>query len=347
MVPVGPLFNRFKRVVRDLALERNKQVELRISGEKTELDKRMIDELGDPLIHLVRNAIDHGLESTDERLAKGKEPVGSIELEAAHSGNNVYIYVRDDGGGIEVRKIKAKLIQNGVLTEMAANELSDEQALEYIWHPGFSTADRITDVSGRGVGMDVVQDRVQQLNGGLSVDSTPGSGTQFTIRLPLTLAIINCLLIRLRSVVFSMPIDHVREIVSVPTADVIRVRNQRTIDVRNEIIPLMSIDEIFDWNNPEVEKLADASHDEDSPPNHADVVILQSGGRAIGLPVDELLGSQDMVIKSLADNFVDISGLSGASILGDGSVCLMLDVGAIFRMISGTALRSDAQGTGF
>ncbi|MEM1069123.1 MAG: chemotaxis protein CheW [Planctomycetota bacterium] len=343
MVPVGPLFNRFKRVVRDLSLERDKQVELAIHGEKTELDKRMIDELGDPLMHLIRNAIDHGLEPTDDRIEHGKSATGVISLEAAHSGNNVYIYVRDDGRGIDVEKIKAKLVRKGLATIGSVAELSDEQALEYIWHPGFSTADQITEVSGRGVGMDVVQDRVRDLNGSLTVDSTPGRGTQFTIRLPLTLAIINCLLVRLKNVIFSMPIDHVREIVSVRCDEVVKVRGQRTIDVRDELIPLMSIDDIFDWNTTDIDVAATGDATTDTPSSVTDVVILQATGKTLGLRVDELLGSQDMVIKSLTDNFVDIAGLSGASILGDGSVCLMLDVGTIFRLIGGPSLRSDAQ----
>ncbi len=197
MVSVGPLFNRFKRVTRDLSKERGKHVNLVVRGEKTELDKRMIDELGDPLVHLVRNSIDHGLEPPDVRIAHGKPELGTIELEATHSGNNVYIHVRDDGAGIDIGKIKAKLISNRILSEFAAGELSDEQALDYIWHAGFSTANEITDVSGRGVGMDVVQNRIRQLNGSIEIESVPNQGTHFTIRLPLTLAIINCLLVKL------------------------------------------------------------------------------------------------------------------------------------------------------
>ncbi len=332
MVPVGPLFNRFKRVTRDLSKAHGKQVNLMIRGEKTELDKRMIDELGDPLVHLVRNSIDHGLESSDVRLASGKPEVGNIFLEASHSGNDIYIHVGDDGAGIDLGKIKAQLITNRVLTESAADELSDQQTLDYIWHPGFSTAREITDISGRGVGMDVVRNRIRQLNGSIEIESIPRQGTHFTIRLPLTLAIINCLLVRLRGVVFSMPIDEVREIVSVKQQDVVDVQGKQTFDVRDEFIPLVRIDDVFHWHDIDYGHSGPQSEDANFGSQSFEVVILQAGGKRMGLAVDELLGSQDMVIKSLSDNFIGIRGLSGASILGDGSVCLMLDVGTVFQM---------------
>jgi two-component system chemotaxis sensor kinase CheA len=299
MVPVAPLFNRFKRVVRDLSTARGKKVNLRIRGEKTELDKRMIDELGDPLVHLVRNSIDHGLESPDVRLARGKPEAGTILLEASHSGNSVFIHVRDDGGGIDVARIKDRLVAREILTAVEVERLSDAEAVDYIWHPGFSTAQEVTNVSGRGVGMDAVKARIADLNGTIDVDSAPQEGTTFTIRLPLTLAIINSLLIRIRDVIFSMPIEDVREIVS--------------------------------------QEAADASSNGDAI--HA--VILQTGDRVMGLRVDELLGSQDIVIKSLSENFIQIRGLSGASILGDGTVCLMLDVGRIIDMVFAPSGRPD------
>ena len=332
MVSVGPLFNRFKRVTRDLSKERGKQVNLTIRGEKTELDKRMIDELGDPLVHLIRNSIDHGLEPPDVRVANGKPELGTIVLEASHSGNDVYIHVRDDGSGVNLDKIKAKLISNGVLSESEARGLSDEQTLNYVWHPGFSTAKEITDVSGRGVGMDVVQDRIQKLNGSIEIETEAGQGTHFTIRLPLTLAIINCLLVRWRGVVFTMPIDAVREIVSLNQQDIINVKGKQAFDVRDEFIPLVKLDGIFHWHEVEYGHHGVAKNGSDLGGATSEVVILQAGGKTIGVPVDELLGSQDMVIKSLSDNFIAIRGLSGASILGDGSVCLMLDVGTVFQM---------------
>ncbi len=332
MVPVGPLFNRFKRVVRDLSKERGKQVNLVIRGEKTELDKRMVDELGDPLVHLIRNSIDHAMETVDERIRLGKSDTGNISLDASHSGNVVKIQVRDDGSGIDLEKIKSKLSENQLLSAEAIADLSDQQALEYIWHPGFSTAQQVTDVSGRGVGMDVVKTRIQQLSGTIQIESSRGQGTTFTIRLPLTLAIINCLLVRLHDVIFCMPIEDVREIVSIANRDVITVLDRRSIDVRGEFIPLFGIDDVFHWhdvdygyNNAANRKAGDATET-------FEVVVLQSKGKTIGLRTDEFLGNQDMVVKSLSDNFINIRGLSGASILGDGGVCLMLDVGKFIEM---------------
>lgn len=333
MVPVGPLFNRFKRVVRDLASERDKQVNLAIRGEKTELDKRMIDELNDPLVHLVRNSIDHGLEATDVRRQRGKPEVGTIRLEASHRGNSVYVVVRDDGAGIDVARIKSKLVENGLLSESAAAGLTDEQAIDYIWHPGFSTARAVTDVSGRGVGMDVVRTRIEKLNGSIDVRSEPQRGTTFTIRLPLTLAIIKCLLVRIRGVVFSMPIDDVREIVSLDLDDVITVHGRRTFEVRGQFMPLVSVDDVFHWHRVNYGHRGPGSISAAEAGAKAQaVVVLQAGGKVMGLSVDELLGSQDTVIKSLSENFVAIPGLSGASILGDGSVCLMLDVSAVIEL---------------
>ena len=241
--------------------------------------------------------------------------------------------MRDDGGGIDVARVKAKLVDRRMLSQTAADELTDEQALDYIWHPGFSTAKEVTNVSGRGVGMDVVKTRISGLNGTIDIDSSPLCGTTFTIRLPLTLAIINCLLVRLRGVVFSMPIDGVREIVSVKPDDVVTVQGKHVFDVRDEFIPLASIDHVFHWHG--VDYGHDSADDEASA-SAADesfgVVILQHAGQTMGLRVDELLGSQDMVIKSLSENFMKVGGLSGASILGDGSVCLMLDVARVIAM---------------
>jgi two-component system chemotaxis sensor kinase CheA len=307
-------------------------VNLRIRGEKTELDKRMIDELGDPLVHLVRNSIDHGLESPDVRLAQGKPEAGTILLEASHSGNNIFIHVRDDGGGIDVARIKERLVARGILTAVEVEGLSDD---------GFSTAQEVTNVSGRGVGMDAVKARIADLNGTIDVDSTPQAGTAFTIRLPLTLAIINSLLIRIRDVIFSMPIEDVREIVSVPGADIVTVHGRQTIDVRGEFLPLISIDDVFDWNQLDHDAAPRAAADASLNGDAIHAVILQTGERVMGLRVDELLGSQDIVIKSLSENFVQIPGLSGASILGDGTVCLMLDVGKVIDMVFAPSGRPD------
>jgi two-component system, chemotaxis family, sensor kinase CheA len=334
MVPVAPLFNRFKRVVRDIANELNKKVHLEIQGEKTELDKRMIDELGDPLVHLIRNAIDHGLETPELRKQRGKPEVGTLKLEAAHSGNNVFIRVRDDGGGINCEKIRDRLVSRGILSQTAAESLSDRDAAEYIWHPGFSTAEKVSDISGRGVGMDIVKTRIAELNGTIDIDSKLGIGTTFTVRLPLTLAIIRSLLFRVRHGIFAVPLDNVREIVSVPLNQIITIHGRRTFEVRNEFVPLMNIEEIFDWHTMEYQYRTKKNPVPETESKRVNVVLLQNASRIMGLKVDELHGGQDIVIKSLAENFVAIRGLSGASILGDGSVCLLLDVGATMEMRS-------------
>ncbi len=343
MVPVGPLFNRFKRVVRDMSMESGKRVNLRIRGEKTELDKRMIDELADPLVHLVRNSIDHGLESPDIRSQRGKPETGTIFLEASQSGNSVYIHLRDDGGGIDIAKTRTRLIEKKILTTVDADGLSAQQALDYIWHPGFSTAEQITDISGRGVGMDIVRTRITDLNGSIEVDSIPEQGTAFTIRLPLTLAIVNSLLVRIHNVIFSMPIDDVREIVSVRRGDIVAIRGKQTFDVRGEFIPLVTVDDVFLWHEVPYDyrdNIPQATGS-DTQGGSVDVVILHTAGKSMGLRVDEFLGSQDIVIKSLSENYVAIRGLSGASILGDGTVCLMLDVGTVIDMAFGSQGMSD------
>lgn len=332
MVPVSPLFNRFKRVIRDLSVERCKQVQLSIQGEKTELDKRMIDALGDPLLHLVRNSIDHGLESQEQRRAAGKPETGTIFLEAAHRGNNVLITVRDDGAGINTEKIRSRIVERGLAAPAQAKELTEQQAIDYIWHPGFSTAEAVTEISGRGVGMDIVRNAISELSGTIDVTSTPGQGTTFTIRLPLTLAIIHSLLMRYRDGFFSIPIEDVREIVSIPRDQVHAVHRHVTIDVRGELIALVGMGGIFTWRNGE--NRPEFSTAAASVQGAVNVVILHARGKTLGLSVDSLVGRADLVIKSLSENLYPVRGLSGASILGDGAVCLMLDPAALIELAS-------------
>ena len=332
MVPVAPLFNRFKRVVRDFSSNSGKKISLQIRGEKTELDKRMIDELGDPLVHLIRNSIDHGMETPEERVRLGKPETGVVLLEASHSGNNIFIRVRDDGRGISVDKVRTRIVERELMSASAAKELSNEQVIEYIWHPGFSTASQVTNISGRGVGMDIVKTRIADLNGTVEIESTPGEGTTFTIRLPLTLAIINGLLFRIGEVTYAVPIDEVREIVSVPVKQVVAVHGKETLDVRGEYIPVVSITDLFSWNS--VTVCSRSGGGEPSDESLVNVLVLQVAGRSIGLKVDELLGGEDIVIKSLSENFVNIRGLSGASILGNGTVSLLLDVGTMMNMLT-------------
>jgi len=332
MVPIAPLFNRFKRVVRDIGVELNKKVNLEIRGEKTELDKRMIDELGDPLVHLIRNAIDHGIEPAEIRTRRGKPEGGTITLSASHSGNNVFITVRDDGGGINVEKIRQRIVARGLQPDSVAAAMDEREVIDHIWHPGFSTADVVSDISGRGVGMDIVKTRIAELNGTIEIDHVAGGGTTFTVRLPLTLAIIRSLLFRVRQGVFAVPIDNVREIVSVPVGQIVNVHGRRTFDVRGRFIPLVGIEDIFEWPGfPESQAVR--TH-ELATFSRINIVIVHSADNTIGLMVDELHGGQEIVIKSLAENFIHIRGLSGASILGDGSVCLLLDAAAAISMAS-------------
>jgi two-component system chemotaxis sensor kinase CheA len=326
MVPVGPLFNRFKRTVRDIAAELDKKVNFVLRGEKTELDKRMIDELGDPLVHLIRNAIDHGLESEAVRRSRGKNEVGTLTLEAVHSGNHVLVFVRDDGGGIDLERVKKRAIERGLATKADVDQMSDKQIAQFIWAIGFSTAESVSDISGRGVGMDIVQTRVRQLNGTIEVDSSFGVGTTFVIRLPLTLAIIRSLLFQLEEGVFAAPIENVREIVSVRSADIISVHGRNSIEVRGDFIPLVDVYDIFDWHNSPNGRSINGHSESENGEDSYRVIIVTSINKTMGLLVSELKGCQDVVVKSLDENFMHIRGLAGASILGDGSVCLLLDI---------------------
>ena len=354
MVPVGPLFSRFRRVIRDLSHEHNKDVQLVIRGENTELDKRMIDELGDPLLHLIRNSIDHGLESPDQRRQSGKPAAGTIVLEASHSGNNVFVSIQDDGAGINVEKVRARIVKNGLADRDVVESMTRQQAIDHIWHPGFSTAEQVSDISGRGVGMDIVRSRIAELNGTIEVSTELGAGTTFHIRLPLTLAIIRSLMVRFRDGFFAIPVEDVQEIVSIPADQVYTVHGHQTIHVRGEFIPLTAMDKLFTWHNIDTSAAAEnanadagdandngnranANSDRANESNNhgrpaVNVVILHSREKTLGLCVDELLGGADIVIKSLTDNFVSIRGLSGASIMGDGTVCLMLDTNSVFDM---------------
>jgi two-component system, chemotaxis family, sensor kinase CheA len=326
MVPVGPLFNRFKRTVRDISSELDKKVHFIIRGENTELDKRMIDELGDPLVHLVRNAIDHGLESEAVRISRGKPETGTLTLEAAHSGNNVLITISDDGGGINTEKVRRRAIERGLISSVEADLMSDYEIAQFIWAPGFSTAEVVSDISGRGVGMDIVKTRINELNGTIEVDSTLGKGTRFIIRLPLTLAIIRSLLFQLQHGTFAAPIENVREIVSIRHKDVISVHGRDSIEVRGEFIPLVRINDVFDWHETRYTYSEEARHEAEANSTTISILILTSGTKTMGLVVGELKGCQDIVVKSLDENFTHIRGLAGASILGDGSVCLLLDI---------------------
>jgi two-component system chemotaxis sensor kinase CheA len=331
------------RVGRQVASRLDKRVEVDLIGAELELDRSILDRLNDPLLHIVRNAVDHGIEAPAVRVAAGKSAVGRVSIEARREKESIVIEVRDDGGGIDLASVRARAIDAGLLHPDLADDLPPEDIAALIFHPGLSTAVNVSEVSGRGVGMDAVKTRINQLNGTIEVDSTPQQGTNFTIRLPLTLAIINSLLVRLRSAIFSMPIDDVREIVSVKERDIVNVHGKQTFDVRGEFIPLVSIDDVFQWHGVDygrdAAKRTDAADtgNDGTGSNTVEVVILHVAGKTMGLRVDEPLGSRDIVIKSLSDNFINIRGLSGASMLGDGSISLMLDVGTVINMARGSS----------
>lgn len=331
MVPVGPLFGRFKRSVRDIANELGKRVSLELFGEKTELDKRMIDEIGDPLNHLIRNSIDHGIESAAARTAAGKPEVATVRLTASHRGNNVFITVEDDGGGIDGERVRQTAVKRGLLSQATAETLAESELHELIWQPGFSTASKISDISGRGVGMDIVRTKIIGLNGSIEVDSRRGEGTCFTIRLPLTLTIARCMLFRVDEGVFGVPIENVREIVSAEGLRSVATGGRTLADIRGEMLPLVSIHDLFHWSGSARSREADA------------VIVLQSGHRLLGLRAETLLGGQDVVIKPLDENFLHVRGLGGASVLGDGSVCLLLDTASCIDLAQqDQTTRSDA-----
>jgi two-component system chemotaxis sensor kinase CheA len=339
MVPVGPLFSRFHRVVRDVARVVDKDVRLEIVGEKTELDKRMIDELGDPLIHLVRNAVDHGLETADQRAEVGKPRSGTVRLEAMHRGNAVVVQVVDDGRGIDPARIRQKALEKGLASPAELEAMSDKQVLQFIWNAGFSTARAITDISGRGVGLDIVRSKIEQLSGTIEVDSELGHGTQFTIRLPLTMAILPSLLSRVYDEVYAFPIECVEEIVAIPTKEIYTIQGIRTIRVRGRVISLVTLDDIFRWGNG---RHPLASEESTNLPRELTVVIVQSAGCRLGIVVDSLIGEEDVVIKSLAENFEHVRGLAGASILGDGRVSLILDLASLTELAQQSSARLSA-----
>ena len=337
MVPIGPLFERFRRVVRDLSVGSDKEVALEIRGESTELDKRMVDELSDPLIHLIRNAVDHGLEDADDRQAAGKPRTGNVTLGAAHRGNRVLITVADDGRGLNIDRIRAKVVSSGLLNASRADALDPTEVASYIFHPGLSTASTITEISGRGVGMDIVKDRIEQLNGTVSVRSEPGRGTSFEIRLPLTLAIMTCLLVRVHDEIYAIALAEIREIVEVPPEELIDLRGGRAVEVRGRIIALCTLDDVFRWGGgPHPARSLTVA-------GRRPVVVMQGGHDGVGLAVDELIGIQEVVLKSLERNYRAVRGLSGASVLGNGRIALILDVDAVIEMATRDRVESNAQ----
>lgn len=337
MVPIGPLFSRFRRVVRDITRGNGKNIDLEIRGENTELDKRMIDELSDPLIHMIRNAADHGVESPEDRVRAGKSPRGNVVLNAFHRGNRICIQVSDDGRGLDPEKIRAKALEKGVITAADAERLTQQQCFQLIWEPGLSTAEKVTEVSGRGMGMDIVRSKIEQINGSVELDSHVGAGTTITIKLPLTMAILPSLLTTIGGEVFAIPVESVSEIVRVSSQDFATVHGLNTARVRGRVVSVATLEELM--HN------SDDRSGKRWRPTEATLVVISSDGQELGLIVDDLLGEQDIVIKSLSENYRNVDGIAGASILGDGRVSLILDVSALVNQASRIAARSESEET--
>lgn len=320
MVPVGQVFNRFPRMVRDLSRDLNKEVNLIIQGEETELDRTVIDEIGDPLVHLLRNSIDHGIEQPDERQAKGKNPVGEIRLIARHEGNNVIIMVEDDGKGINPDIIKQKALEKGLITQAEADKMDVAEAVRLVFLPGFSTASVVTDVSGRGVGMDAVKNKIESLGGMVDVETKVNEGSRFKIRLPLTLAIIQALLVKVCEEIYAIPLGSIDSTINITPADIKTVQNKEVILLRGQIIPIVRLADVL--NIPKTDE---------QEPEELFVVIVHIGEHRAGVIVDNLIGQQEIVIKSLGKLLAGIKVIAGATILGNGQVALILDIGSLIQ----------------
>ena len=323
MLPVGKVFNKFPRMIRDLTRELNKKMELEISGEDTELDKSIVEEIGDPLVHIIRNSCDHGIEMPADRIAKGKPETGTIKLKAYNEGNAIVIQIDDDGKGLDVEMLKNKSLEKGIITEKEADNMSDKEAFALIFKPGFSTAASVTNVSGRGVGMDVVKTNIEKLNGIIDIDSEIGVGTSMKLKIPLTLAIIQALLVGVQEEHYAIPLASVLETVRISKDEIYTVENRSVMRLRNDVLSLVHIGDIF-----EVERILDAGE-------HAYVVVLGLGAQKLGLIVDTLVGQEEIVIKSMGEFLRDIEGIAGATIRGDGGVTLIVDVVALMQIAKG------------
>ncbi len=317
MVPVELVFNRFPRMIRDVARELGKEIVLNMSGEETELDRTVIDEIGDPLIHLLRNSADHGIESIEKRKEHGKPPLGHINLKAYQDGNNVVIEVEDDGQGINLEKIKKKAIEKGLLKKDIANSLSQKDITDFLFRASFSTSEKVTDLSGRGVGLDVVKTKIEQLGGIVEVETELGKGSKFIIRLPLTLAIIQALLVNIGEEKYAIPLNSTKEIIKVTPDQIKMIQKQEVILLRNMVVPIVRLDRTL-----EVPK-------DDKVQKTLTVVIVKKGEKLSGFLVDSLIGQQEIVIKSLGKLLAGIKCIAGATILGDGNVALILDVNSL------------------
>ncbi|MFD0943347.1 chemotaxis protein CheW [Savagea faecisuis] len=319
MIPVETVFNRFPKMVRQLARDLDKKVSLEIIGAETELDRTVIDEIGDPLVHLIRNALDHGIETPAERVAKGKPETGTITLRAYHSGNHVFIELEDDGAGVNRERVVGKALERGIVTEEVAATLTDKQVAELILASGFSTAEAITDVSGRGVGLDVVKSTIESLGGYISIDSKEGQGSLFQVQLPLTLSIISVMLVELDKEIYAIPLSSIIETAIIQSSEILNAHNQKVIDFRGNIVPLVYLKEIFEMEQNEEQG------------EFQSVVIVRKGEKLAGLVVDSFIGQQEIVLKSLGNYLQSVFAISGATILGNGQVALIVECNSLIK----------------
>lgn len=320
MVQVSRVFNKFPRVVRDLARQSDKKIDLEIEGEDTELDKSLIEEIGDPLTHLIRNAADHGIESPEERREQGKPEQGTIRLAARHEGNHIIIEIEDDGAGIDPEAVKEKAINKGLISQKEAREMTDKEAYDLIFEPGFSTTTGVSQVSGRGVGMDVVKTTLRRLNGSIETESTLGEGTRFKMKLPLTLAIIQSLLVEVGAESFAIPLHAITEVVDLNPDEMYTLKGREVIRHRDRVLPLLRVGETL--NVP----------DHTADDRNAYIIVVALAHHRLGLIVDEVVSQEEIVIKPLGDYLKEVTAIAGSTILGDGSVIMILDVGELIQM---------------
>ena len=320
MLPIAKVFNKFPRMIRDLSRDLGKQIDLEISGEETELDKSIVEEIGDPLVHIIRNSCDHGIEDPETRKAIGKPEKGLVQLKAYNEGNHIVVEIVDDGKGLDADMLKSKSIEKGIITEREADAMSEKEAFGLIFRPGFSTAAKVTNVSGRGVGMDVVKTNIEKLNGIIDIESEVGKGTVMKLKIPLTLAIIQSLLVGTQEEFYAIPLASVLETVRVPIDDIYTIDGKNVLRLRDEVLSLVRLSDVFG-----VEKVFDGG-------DHTYVVIIGVAEAKLGIIVDTLVGQEEIVIKSMGDYLQNIPGIAGATIRGDGRVTLIIDVGAMMEM---------------
>lgn len=320
MLPIAKVFNKFPRMVRDLSRELGKQIDLEISGEETELDKSIVEEIGDPLVHIIRNSCDHGVEEPKDRIKAGKPEKGTIQLKAYNEGNHIVIEIVDDGKGIDPIALKAKAVERGIITEREADTMSDKEAYALVFKPGFSMAKKVTNVSGRGVGMDVVKTNIDKLNGIIDIDSEPGRGTIIKLKIPLTLAIIQSLLVGAQEEFYAIPLASVKETVRVPVEDIYTIEGKNVLRLRDEVLSLVRLSDLFGIK--QVFESGDQTY----------VVVINVAESKLGIIVDRLIGQEEIVIKSLGNYLQNIRGIAGGTIRGDGKVTLIVDVGMIMDM---------------